>query len=155
MKKEKFSILALTAVLAMSAAPFASATDFNANSKGIINFDALDTDHDGRLTQIEFDANSNFKGEKFGDLDENDDGNIDVQELSTWARVNGKGNAVSSVNNATGTIGTTGKIGVPSVAPNVNATVNGSVNRSGAGAPIGAKANIAGSTGTLESSTSR
>lgn len=148
MKKENLTLLALATVLTLSTAPMALAADVNTTTKGIINFDGLDTDHDGNLTQTEFDSSSSFKGQKFSDLDKDNDGSIDGEELSTWARVHGKGNAVGSVhtNGIIGTTGTVGTIGVPSVAPNVNANVNRSVNKAGAGAAIGVKGNVEGTT---------
>lgn len=86
------------AALILSASYPALADDSGVSVGGLINFDALDTDRDGVLTEIEFDQSGFFKGQDFGDVDKNNDGSITGEELSLWANVNGKGNAVGSRN---------------------------------------------------------
>lgn len=109
MNQSKF-ILGLIAVLVVGSAHEASArqsvttvttaTGIGANTaplpKGVIDFDALDTDHNGVLSGTELAASEDFRGEDFSDIDKNNDGSVDGTELSIWARNNGKGNAVSS-----------------------------------------------------------
>ena len=137
-------MLGAATILMLSAASPAFAAETNVKANGIINFDALDTDHDGSLTETEFSANSFFKSNRFSDVDKNDDGVINGQELSTWARVQGKGNAVGTSNTTTGVVGT---IGVPHLRPNVDTgvTVNGTTSNGGAGAAIGVKGKVSGS----------
>lgn len=80
-------------------------------ARGVINFDALDTDRNGVLSGTELSVSEDFRGEDFSDIDTNDDGSVDGAELSNWARTNGKGNAVSSSRgNAYVPLGT---VGVP------------------------------------------
>lgn len=64
--------------------------------KNTIDFDALDTDHNGILTASEITGNAFFDGDDMSDIDKNSDGRVDGQELSEWARKNNKGNAVGS-----------------------------------------------------------
>jgi hypothetical protein len=140
-------ILGFTTILMMSAVPFASAADLNTNAKGAINFDAIDTDHDGVLTQTEFDTSSMFKGEKFNDLDKDDNGSIDDKELSVWAAAHGKGNPVGTVNTRNN-LGAVGNINVPIPNVDTDVSVTGTSNgtKAGAGTAIGVKGNVSGTT---------
>lgn len=78
--KKTLTLLALTAVLAGSVATLAGAEGTDGlGPKPMFNFDAVDTDKDGKITTAEFDA---FRAAEFAKADTNSDGQVSADELA-------------------------------------------------------------------------
>ncbi len=80
MLKKTLTLLALSAVLAGSASTIAHAEGMDGHGPmPMLNFDAIDTDKDGKITSAEFDA---FRAAEFAKADANADGQVSAEELA-------------------------------------------------------------------------
>jgi Ca2+-binding EF-hand superfamily protein len=80
MMKKTLTLLALSAVLASPVSTIARAEGMDGHGPmPMLNFDAIDTDKDGKITSVEFDA---FRAAEFSKADANADGQVSAEELA-------------------------------------------------------------------------
>ena len=80
MLKKTLTLLALGTVLAGSVSSIARAQGMEGHGpKPMFNFDAVDSDKDGKITTTEFDA---FRAAEFAKADANADGQVSAEELA-------------------------------------------------------------------------